>query len=247
MSLPGLLRVIADDPQLSRALEQAAEPASPGADLIAPPALRPFLAAALAGAGGIRRPVRARRDRHRPGGRGADRGARLAAAGRRGRLLPGLGDAAARAAVARARTPRASGWRCCAGWPTPTRPTPGPGPLTVRGHPGALPAPADGRAGSATLEPVRLRAGRDGRPRRPGDRGWWTSGTRGPTWSSKRGDDRGARRHPGRVPADRGAPAAGRVLRRHASRRSATSGSPTSAAWARPPTACGRRRAGSCC
>ncbi len=51
MSLPGLLRVIADDPQLSRALEQAAEPASPGADLIAPPALRPFLTAALAGAG----------------------------------------------------------------------------------------------------------------------------------------------------------------------------------------------------
>ena len=48
MSLPGLLRVIADDPQLSRALEEAGAPVSPGADLIAPPALRPFLAASLA-------------------------------------------------------------------------------------------------------------------------------------------------------------------------------------------------------
>jgi transcription-repair coupling factor (superfamily II helicase) len=51
MSLPGLVRVIADDPQLKRALEEADAPLSPGADLIAPPALRPFLAAVLAGAG----------------------------------------------------------------------------------------------------------------------------------------------------------------------------------------------------
>jgi transcription-repair coupling factor (superfamily II helicase) len=52
MSLPGLVRVIADDPQLKRALEEADATLSPGADLVAPPALRPFLAAALAGAGG---------------------------------------------------------------------------------------------------------------------------------------------------------------------------------------------------
>jgi len=39
MSLPGLLRVIGDDPQLKRALEEADAPLSPGADLIAPPAL----------------------------------------------------------------------------------------------------------------------------------------------------------------------------------------------------------------
>ncbi len=51
MSLSGLLRVIADDPQLKRALDEAEAPVSIGADLIAPPALRPFLAAALAGAG----------------------------------------------------------------------------------------------------------------------------------------------------------------------------------------------------
>jgi transcription-repair coupling factor (superfamily II helicase) len=51
MSLSGLLRVIADDPQLSRALDQAQAPVPAGGDLIAPPALRPFLAAALASAG----------------------------------------------------------------------------------------------------------------------------------------------------------------------------------------------------
>src|ERR1700685_4025202 len=51
MSLSGLLRVITDDPELRRALDEPASPASPGGDLIAPPALRPFLVAALAGAG----------------------------------------------------------------------------------------------------------------------------------------------------------------------------------------------------
>jgi transcription-repair coupling factor (superfamily II helicase) len=52
MSLSGLLPVITDDPQLRRALEEADAPVTGGADLIAPPALRPFLAAALARAGG---------------------------------------------------------------------------------------------------------------------------------------------------------------------------------------------------
>jgi transcription-repair coupling factor (superfamily II helicase) len=68
MSLAGLLSVIADDPELSRALDAAragsaaangaaangaaagrSRLAGEGADLVAPPALRPFLAAALAG------------------------------------------------------------------------------------------------------------------------------------------------------------------------------------------------------
>ncbi len=55
MSLTGLLRVITDDPQLSRALDEADAPFSAGADLIAPAALRPFLAAALASSGPARR------------------------------------------------------------------------------------------------------------------------------------------------------------------------------------------------
>jgi transcription-repair coupling factor (superfamily II helicase) len=49
MSLSGLLPVISGDSQLSNALEHAALRAAGGGDLIAPPALRPVLAAALAG------------------------------------------------------------------------------------------------------------------------------------------------------------------------------------------------------
>jgi transcription-repair coupling factor (superfamily II helicase) len=49
MSLAGLLEIIPDDPQLRHALEEAGQPATGGADLIAPPALRPLLTAALAG------------------------------------------------------------------------------------------------------------------------------------------------------------------------------------------------------
>ncbi|HEU5420097.1 MAG TPA: transcription-repair coupling factor [Streptosporangiaceae bacterium] len=48
MSLSGLLGVISGDPELGNALEHAALRAAGGGDLIAPPALRPVLAAALA-------------------------------------------------------------------------------------------------------------------------------------------------------------------------------------------------------
>ncbi len=49
MSISGLLRAISDDPQLSQALDHAALRAAGGGDLIAPPSLRPILAAALTG------------------------------------------------------------------------------------------------------------------------------------------------------------------------------------------------------
>jgi transcription-repair coupling factor (superfamily II helicase) len=60
MSLAGLLGVIADDPELKRALAAGSGPGSAGADLVAPPALRPLLAAALTGAGaaGEQQPAR---------------------------------------------------------------------------------------------------------------------------------------------------------------------------------------------
>ncbi|HTZ94730.1 MAG TPA: transcription-repair coupling factor [Streptosporangiaceae bacterium] len=48
MSLSGLLPVINADPELRRALDQAAELPALGGDLIAPPSLRPLLVAALA-------------------------------------------------------------------------------------------------------------------------------------------------------------------------------------------------------
>ncbi|MGO9079638.1 MAG: transcription-repair coupling factor [Streptosporangiaceae bacterium] len=49
MSLSGLLPVVTDDPQLSAAIELAAQPAAAGGDLTAPAALRPVLAAVLSG------------------------------------------------------------------------------------------------------------------------------------------------------------------------------------------------------
>jgi transcription-repair coupling factor (superfamily II helicase) len=49
MSLSGLLPVVSADPELRRALEQAAELPALGGDLIAPASLRPLLVAALAG------------------------------------------------------------------------------------------------------------------------------------------------------------------------------------------------------
>jgi len=52
MSLAGLLAVIAEDPQLRRALDQG----DGDADLVAPPSLRPFLAAALAQPPGLAEP-----------------------------------------------------------------------------------------------------------------------------------------------------------------------------------------------
>ncbi len=59
MSLSGLLPVITADPDLRRALDQAAELPALGGDLIAPVSLRPLLVAALAGVG--------RPDRSSPG------------------------------------------------------------------------------------------------------------------------------------------------------------------------------------
>jgi transcription-repair coupling factor (superfamily II helicase) len=52
MSLFGLLRIVAEDPQLQRALEYASLPGSADADLVAPTALRPVLVAALAALSG---------------------------------------------------------------------------------------------------------------------------------------------------------------------------------------------------
>ena len=173
MSLSGLLRVIGDDPQLKRALDEAEAPASIGADLIAPPALRPFLAAALAGAGGG--------DTGRAGEPGrfvlavtatAREAEDLTAAlgsllpARRGRVLPALGDAPARAAVTALRHlgQRLAVLRRLA-HPDPADPRSGP--LTVVATPvRSVLQPIVGGLGE--LEPVRLRRRRHGRPGRAG-------------------------------------------------------------------------------
>ena len=238
MSLAGLLSVIADDPQLRRALdlghtgEDAGGPGRcqprpgwrrrrpgraraptgtlAGGDLVGPAELRPFLAAALAAAG---RPVRARRHRHRPGGRRAHRR-------RSARCCPGVvacfpawetlpherlsprsdtvGPAARGAAQAA---------------PIPILADPVTGPLSV------VVTPVRGLlqpivAGLGDLEPVRLApdqaADQDEVLARLVDIGY----TRVDLVEQARRSRR-PRRHPRRVPADRRAPAADRVLRRH--------------------------------
>ena len=253
MSLPGLLRVIADDPQLRRALEEADAPGSPGADLIAPPALRPFLAAALAAGrrdgrperdGGRRSQIRARGDRHRPRGRGTHRRARLAAARRHGRVLPALGDAPARAALPALRHLGAAAGRAApAGPPRPGRPEVRPADRGRR--PGALPAPAHGRrARRARAGPAA--PGRHGGPRRPGRPARGHRLRAGRPGREARRPGR-ARRHPRRVPAHRRAPAADRVLRRHRRGDPVLPGRRPAQPEARARTGCGRRRAASCC
>jgi transcription-repair coupling factor (superfamily II helicase) len=76
MSLSGLLRAVGDDPALRHALEYAAMPAAGGGDLIAPPALRPVLAAALTGL------ADSDRDSHPEEDQDQDGSGRPAAAGR---------------------------------------------------------------------------------------------------------------------------------------------------------------------
>ena len=205
-------------------------PCRPAAEVTAaaPAGARPLLVAALAptrtGAPG------ARRHRDRPRGRGPRRRARRAcsapdAVG----LLPGAGRRCRTSGSARAATPSAGGSPCCAGSRHPDADDADARPARGRRRAGARRAPAAWSRASATSSPVAL-AGRRRRRRssdvveRLGGRGVHP---RRPGRAARR--VRRARRHPRRLPADRGAPAAGRVLGRRRSRRSAGSRSPTSA------------------
>ena len=183
MSLAGLLPVIAEDPQLQHALSQG----DTDADLIAPPALRPFAGRALAAAR-QRTPVvlavtatgREAEDLAARCGRCCPPDAVA--------VLPGLGDAAARAALAARRHGRpAAGRAAPAGPPERRRPgraarcgswwSPGPRRCCSRRCPG-----------SATWSRSRCAAGEtpDLDRRRP--TGWPQPATPAPTWSSKRGE-----------------------------------------------------------
>ena len=100
MSLAGLLSVITDDPQFRQVSGLAAADSDggypgDGADVTAPSALRPLLAAALTGLPGTASRFLLAVTATAQGGRGTGRGARLAAARRRRGLLPRLGDAPA--------------------------------------------------------------------------------------------------------------------------------------------------------
>ena len=168
MSLTGILDVLLDraSPVTPRCAEPSRPPA-PGAgpqlDLTAPRGVRPFALAAVAARG---RASGAGRHRDRPGGRGPGAALRCLLPPDARRRVPGLGDAAARAALARAATPSAGGWPCCAGSRTPTPTTRPHGPLQVVVAPVRAVLQPHGRRASATSSPVALQRRRRGRPRR---------------------------------------------------------------------------------
>ena len=119
MQLSGLIPAALRDRGLARARDLARKGGvdSDALDLTAPAALRPFVVAAVAApgeAGGAGRPVLAVTATSREADDLADALGCLLHA-RPGRGLPVLGDAAARAALARGRTRSAAGWPCCAG------------------------------------------------------------------------------------------------------------------------------------
>ena len=172
--------------------------------------------------------------------------AALPAAGRAGRALPGLGDAAARAALAARRHRRPAAGRAAPAGPpvgTTTRAT---GPLSVVVAPvrsvlqPQVPGLGELDAGRAARRRRRPRA--DRHRHRPGRR------RLRPRRAGREARRlRGARRHPRRLPADRGAPAAGRVLGRRGRGDPLLQGRRPALARGAPSTGCGRRRAASCC
>ncbi|CAM5543369.1 hypothetical protein STANM309S_00957 [Streptomyces tanashiensis] len=156
-------------------------------------------------------PAGARGDRDRPGGRGPGRRAAVAPGPGHGRRVPLLGDPAARAALAPVRHRRPPARRAAAaGAPQGRRSRRRSRQRGRRAHPFRAPAAGQGSRGPgargveewADRRPERGRRGPRGRRVLPGGAGREARRVRG------------ARRHPGRLPADRGAPAPDRVLGR---------------------------------
>ena len=197
----------AADPTLAASMRDARAGAVPALDLTAPSALRPFVVKGLVDAGRTVLAVAATAREAEDLVEALERDRRPGA----GRLLPGVGDAAARAALAaqRHRRPPARGAAPAA---APRRPTPPTGPLKVVVAPvRSVLQPQVQRAGRPRAG--RARGRRRGRPRRRRT----TARGRGLLPGRPGGEARrvrGARRHRRRLPADRGAPAAGGVLGR---------------------------------
>ena len=209
MSLTPLLDALSADPVVRKVVETARRGDAPLVDVAVSPGARSPLLAALAGGGAT---PAAGGHRHRPRGRGPGRRPALLPAGRPGRRLPVLGDAAARAAQPpqRHRRPPARG---AAPADPPGRERPGVRPARRRGRPdprGAAAAGQGARRAGAGLPVGRRRA-----PAGGGRRGAGRGGVHPhrPGRAARR--VRRARRHPRRLPADRGAPRPGRVLGRH--------------------------------
>ena len=225
MTLTGLVDLFTTDPTIAEAVGDARSRALSALDLTSPPAD----AAADRRRGGRRpgsgrsRTAGAAGHLDLPGGRSRDRRPQLAGRRGPGRLLPGLGDAAARAAESPLRHGRAAGWPCCAGWPATTEQPP----------PRIIVAPVRSVLqpqvkGLADLTPVRLAVGEDVRPGPTRRATWSARRTSGSTWSSGAASSRSAAASStsSRRPRSTRSGSTSSATR---SRRSATSPSPTSA------------------
>ena len=206
-SLSGLADAVLADPTLDEAIADARGGMVRALDLTGP-----GRAAAVRGRRpGPRRPHRARGHRDRPRGRGPRRGARRRCSTPTPSRSTRAGRRCRTSGSARAATPSAAGSRCCAGCATPA-----PTPPTARCKVVVAPVRSVLQPqvkGLGDLEPVELV---------PGD----TAPTRGRRAAARRRGVlpgrpgraarrvRGPRRHRRRLPADRGAPAAGGVLGR---------------------------------
>ena len=250
MTLAGLLAAVASDEAVAEAVRRARATGTAGAtaalDLAAPDALQPLLVAALAApsAGG---PSGARGHRHRPRGRGpAPR--RCARCCRRTRSPTSPPGRRCRTSGCRPRSDtvgrRLAVLRRLA---HPSADDPATGPLRGRGRPGPRRCCSRRSRGLGDLEPVALRAGRRAPTSRTSSRGWSTRRTPASTWS------RSAASSPC-------AAASSTSSRRPRSTRCGSSSGATTVeeircfavadqriARDRPSTACGRRRAASCC
>ena len=242
MQLAGLIPAALRDRGLARARDLARKGFvdSDSLDLTAPASLRPFVVAAVAGAGragGAGRPVLAVTATSREADDLADALGCLIEP-RPGRRLPVLGDAAARAAVAALRHRRPPARRAAPPGPPRRRP------LQV------VVAPVRVAAAAAAQGPRRPGAGGAGHRRRGRARGRSPGGcptwrTPGSTWSPSAASSRSAAASwtSSRPPTSTRPGSSSGATRW---RRSAPSRSPTSAPSSRS-SGCGRRPAGSCC
>ena len=247
-TLPGLVEALAAEPAIAEAVRRArltgTAQATEALEVTAPPALYPLLVAALA-APARGRPPGARRDRDRPRGRGPRRGAARACCPRDAVAEFPAWETLPHERLSPARTPSAAGSRCCAGSRTPAPTTRRPGRCASWSRRSARVLQPMVQ-GLGDLEPVQVGSGRrdrDGRARTPAGRLGYTR----TDLVEQARRVRRARRHPRRVPADRGAPGARRVLGRHGRGDPLVHGRRPAQPRGRRRRACGRRRAASCC
>ena len=177
MSIAGLADVVLREPRPRRGDGRRRGGGCATLDLTGPAALRPF----VVDGPGRRRAHRAGGHRDRARGRGPGRGARRPA--RPGTRSPTTraGRRCRTSGSARAATPSAAGWRCCAGCATraPTR-------ATARSRSSSRRSArccSRRSRGSADLEPVELAPGRHAPSSTTSYAGWPTRRTPASTWS----------------------------------------------------------------